>query len=72
MDELILYTIGCPKCNVLEKKLDSSGLAYKKVTDIKTMEEKRYNALPILEINGVKHDFASAVKWVNERTTNEH
>lgn len=72
MDELILYTIGCPKCNVLEKKLDSSGLAYKKITDIETMKEKGYTTLPILEINDIKHDFASAVKWINERITNEH
>ena len=28
-----LYTIGCPKCSILEKKLDAAHVDYEKVTD---------------------------------------
>ena len=40
-----LYTIGCPKCSILEKKLDAAHVNYEKVTDKDIMIEKGFDVL---------------------------
>lgn len=70
--ELILYTIGCPKCNILKKKLDATQIEYKICDNVETMHNKGYTVLPILEIDNTPYEFSEAIKWVNERISNEH
>lgn len=67
MMEVVLYTIGCPKCIILEKKLDSAGIEYKKVTDIDEMTAKQFTELPLLEVDGEIMNYVAAVNWLNER-----
>lgn len=62
---VILYTIHCPKCNVLEKKLASKNIDFTISEDIETMMNKGFKSAPILEVNGMAYDFSQAVKWVN-------
>ncbi len=69
---LILYTIGCPKCNILKKKLDTAQIEYKICDDVEAIRNKGYTVLPILEIDDTPYEFGSAIKWVNERISNEH
>lgn len=64
---VVLYTIGCPKCTVLEKKLDAAGIEYKKVTDIDEMTAKQFTELPMLEVDGEIFNFVAANTWINER-----
>lgn len=64
---MILYTIGCPQCNVLEQKLDKAGISYEKCTDKEVMRAKHMVSAPMLELDdGTTLDFSKAVKWVNE------
>ena len=63
-DKVILYTTGCPKCNVLEAKLDSAGVAYTKETDVSQLIKKGFVAAPVLEVDGEMMDFEHAVEWV--------
>ena len=65
-DKIVLYTIGCPKCRVLEKKLEDAGVKYTKVEDIHLMMAKGMMSTPMLEANGDIMDFAEAINWVNE------
>lgn len=62
---VILYTIHCPKCNVLEKKLASKNIDFTISEDIETMMNKGFKSAPMLEVNGTAYDFSQAVKWVN-------
>ena len=66
---MTLYTTNCPKCIVLEKKLDNKNINYKKVEDIeKIMEianEQGINTAPILEIDGEFLDFSHANTYIN-------
>ena len=64
---IVLYSTGCPKCNVLKKKLDMAKIEYEICDDIDIMEQKGFMAAPILEIDGVSMDFGLAVKWIAER-----
>ena len=63
--EIILYSTGCPKCKILEKKLQSKGVYYTKNTSIDEMESLGFTNVPILCVNGQFLDFGEAVKWAN-------
>lgn len=62
-----LYTIDCPKCLVLEKKLNQKNIFYIISRDREEMASKGYNILPILEIEGKPYDFKQAVTWINSQ-----
>lgn len=64
---IVLYSTGCPKCKVLETKLNAKGIQYSTVTDVDLMIAKGLNLMPVLEVNGQLLDFALAVEWVNQQ-----
>jgi len=62
--DVILYSTNCPKCKVLEKKLDSSGINYSIVTDVDVMAQKGFQSAPMLEVGDKIYEFSEAVKWL--------
>ena len=64
---IVLYSTDCPKCKVLEAKLNAKGIQYSTVTDVDLMIAKGLNLMPVLEVNGQLLDFALAVEWVNQQ-----
>lgn len=65
--EIILYTTHCPKCKVLESKLNAANLSYTVCDDIDKIMEKGKMSVPLLEVDGVVYEFKEAVDWVNAR-----
>ena len=72
MDNIILYSTHCPKCNVLTNKLNSKKIQYKEVTDIDEMQKLGLMSVPYLNVDGKLLDFAAANKWINEVNTDEN
>jgi len=65
---MILYTIGCPKCNILENKLKAKGIDFEECRDKKIMQEKGITTLPVLVLDGGEQlTYLDAVKWVNNK-----
>lgn len=64
--EVILYSTGCPKCQVLKKKLDGKNIKYVLCDDQNKMKAENIDKVPVLEINGEKLNFKAAVDYVNE------
>lgn len=66
---ITLYSTGCPKCNVLVKKLDNADIAYNLNTtfDVNELLAKGYDEVPLLEIEGKLLKFTEAVNWINEQ-----
>ncbi|MCQ2052385.1 MAG: hypothetical protein MJZ03_00345 [archaeon] len=64
---MILYTIGCPKCIVLEKKLAAKGIPFEICNDIETIKAKGYDLLPVLEDGDNIMPFKEAVDFINSR-----
>lgn len=66
---IILYTIDCPKCIILEKKLKSKNIEFLKVSDIDTIKAKGFgdSSFPILEVDGVVMNYKTAISWINDR-----
>lgn len=63
---IILYTIDCPKCKVLETLLKKNNLEYESVHDVELMVQKGFKDCPKLEIDGKLYNFAESVKMLRE------
>ena len=63
--KIVLYSTGCPKCKVLEKKLDDAGVEYEVVSDTEVMLSKSFINVPVLSINDNNLKFKEAVDWIN-------
>ena len=64
---MILYSTGCPKCKVLEAKLNSKHIKFDICDSVEKMQELGFNEAPMLQFdNGDIMDFIQAVSWVNK------
>ena len=61
-----LYSTGCPKCNVLEKKLQMAGIDFK-IEGAEVMIEKGFESAPILGVDDNYMTFMEALNWLNNR-----
>ena len=64
--KIILYTIDCPKCKILEKKLNMNNIQYDICKDTKLMKEKNIQKLPMLSINERLYSYKEAVDLINK------
>ena len=62
---VVLFSTHCPRCSVLEKKLQQKEVDYDEVNDTSIMEQKGYLSVPVLEVDGKSMDFKEAVDWIN-------
>ena len=65
--KIILYSTHCPRCNVLTKKLQQSGIPFEEINDDEAMRAKGFTDAPKLEVDGVVMDFKQAVQWIGEQ-----
>jgi len=63
-----LYTIDCPKCKILEKKLNNANINYLIVKDRDEIKAKGMDLMPVLEVDDIRMNFKQACDWVNERS----
>lgn len=68
---ITLYTIDCPKCKVLEKKLREKDIPFEINKDVDVMLSKGIQSTPVLEVNGSLLFFSDAIKWVNNQKSKE-
>ena len=67
MDYVVVYTIHCPACNILEKKLQKAGIEYSAVDDETKMEG--IEQFPMMQVNcGPLMTLKEANQWIKERT----
>lgn len=69
MGEVVLYTIHCANCKVLEMKLKKKNIDFKVVDDNDAVIQKGIevgiHSAPILEVDGKFFGFTDAVKFLN-------
>ena len=66
---IVLYTIDCPSCIVLEKKLNAKNVEFLKVSDKDVIRAKGFGGLsfPILDVDGVVMNYQTAIQWINNQ-----
>lgn len=62
-----LYSTGCPKCNVLKKKLDLKGIKYEEIDSIEQMIEIGITKVPMLNTGTNLLEFKEANDWINNQ-----
>ena len=63
--KVILYTTHCPRCMVLEKKLNAKNIDYVENTDVDLMIDKGIMAVPVLEVDEKRLNLKEANEWLN-------
>lgn len=66
MLNVVLYSTGCPKCEILEEKLNAKNIPYDIERNEEVMKELGIEYTPMLSVNGELMNFAEAIKWVKE------
>ena len=66
---IVLYTIDCPNCLILEKKLKAKNIEFLKVSDKETIIAKGFgdSSFPILEVDGEMMNYKTAIQWINNQ-----
>lgn len=64
---VILYSTGCPRCEVLVKKLKEKNIEYTENNSVDEMLALGIQTVPVLEVDGKRMEFTTANKWVNEQ-----
>lgn len=67
MENIILYTTHCPKCNILKAKLDEKNISYTEYDNVEFMKDMGITTVPVLNVNNKLLEFKSAVDWVNQQ-----
>lgn len=66
-DYVIVYTIHCPACNILEKKLQKAGIDYSVIDDVEKMTN--IEQFPMMSVNcGPLMTLKEANQWIKEKT----
>lgn len=66
-NELILYSTGCPKCKILEKKLNEIKVLFTTNNNVDEMLSLGLSSAPALSVDGKLMNFTEAMKWLRER-----
>ncbi len=64
----VLYSTGCPQCNVLKEKLKAANIDYIEVTDKDTIIAKGITKVPVLEVDGIQMPLSAANEWIKSRS----
>jgi len=62
---ITLFSTECPKCKVLERKLNNKNITFEKSSDIQEVIDKGFMSAPVLKVDNVYYDFKQGVDWVN-------
>lgn len=60
-----LFTLDCPQCIVLEKKLRAKNIEFERVDDTAFFTREKIFRFPVLEVDGHRMEMHEANAWVN-------
>lgn len=66
MPNIVLYSTHCPKCSIVERKLNEKNIVYDEVNDIDNMIALGLTEVPWLKVDGRMMNFGEAIKWINQ------
>lgn len=64
---IVLYSTHCPRCTVLEKKLEAKGIKFEVETSVDNMLALGITQVPMLRVDDKLLNFAEANTWVNNQ-----
>lgn len=68
MENIVLYSNGCPKCRTLEQMLNKEHIGYTIDSDITHMIERGIQTVPVLQVNNeTLLPFDEAIQWIRKK-----
>lgn len=64
--KIILYSTGCPKCQILKNKLSDKQIPYIENNNIDEMLQLNISQVPVLSVDGTLYNFRQAVELINK------
>ena len=68
---IILYSTDCPRCHVLEQKLNRLGIIFTKNTDVDEMISLGIVSVPVLRVSNKLYNFKEANDLLNQYAKGE-
>ena len=62
-----LFTIDCPQCLILEKKLKAKCIKFERIDDRDILAKEGISKFPVLEVDGHRMEMHEANTWVNSQ-----
>lgn len=62
--KVVFYTIGCPQCLLVERKLKEKCIPYEEKNDIEEMISLGFEHAPILVVDGKAMGVKDALNWI--------
>lgn len=60
-----LYTNHCRKCEILTAKLKEKNVTFEVVDDEEALVKLGFDFMPVLEVDGDRLDYLTAINYVN-------
>ena len=70
MNNVILFSNGCPRCKVLKQKLDDKQIKYTINEDFDELIENGLQTAPVLKVDDNYYQFGEAIKFIGEWNEN--
>ena len=63
---ITLYSTGCPKCQILEKRLKKNNIDFVISNDVDVLIEKGFQSAPIMAVGKLFYDYSSAMNLLKK------
>ena len=67
LEQVVVYSTGCPRCKILEKKLTEKGVSFTENNSVEEMLELGIMEVPVLQVGGERLNFSQAIQWANNQ-----
>ena len=61
-----LYTTHCPKCKILEERLNAKKVKYEVIDNIEELQKMNFKSVPNLEIDGKIYNYLDSIRYLNK------
>lgn len=65
MENVVLYSNGCPKCIVIKNKLKEKNISFTETDEKQKIIASGYMTFPVLEVDSQLMGFVDANNWIN-------
>lgn len=66
MNNILVFSNGCPRCKILKQKLDAANIPYILQDDLDEIMDAGFQTVPILKYKGEYYQFSEAVEFVQK------
>lgn len=67
---IVLYSTGCPRCEILKKKLMMYNIPFEENNSFDEMLNLGIMQVPVLKVDNEYLEFRDANQWINEQVHN--